>query len=190
MFINIETLRFPIGTFEKPAVINAAILEQWIQDIANFPTQVEAILQPLSSEQLNWKYRPEGWTIKQVVHHCADSHMNSLIRFKLTLTEDAPTIRPYWENRWAELPDSLEEDMEDVLLLLRGLHGKWVKLLRTLTPEQLSLEFIHPEYGKRYTLDENIGVYAWHCRHHFAHIEQALRYKGQFNAVDDKSIVR
>ena len=178
---ELYALRFPVGEFQKPSSIDAATVERWIAEIAAFPQQVAELTSTLSTEQKNWRYRPGGWTIKQVVHHCADSHMNSIIRFKLALTEDTPAIRPYFEDRWAELPDDLSDDLSDVLMLLTGLHRKWVVLLNSLTPEQLKRDFMHPEHGARTELDENIGIYAWHCRHHLAHIRQALEHKGAFN---------
>ena len=134
----------------------------------------------LSTEALQWTYRPKGWTIKQVVHHCSDSHMNSIIRFKLALTEDSPTIRPYYEDRWANLIDGNDDNLEDTLVLLKGLHAKLGKLLRHISDVDMSREFIHPEHGKRFRLDETIGIYAWHCMHHLAHIKQAIAHKGQF----------
>ena len=177
---DLEQLKFPIGVFNAPTTIDHFTIKQWIASIAAFPSRVEALTKNLTVEQKNWKYRPKGWSIKQVVHHCADSHMNSLIRFKLALTEDSPNIRPYWEDRWAELPDSLDDNLDSTLLLLKGLHQKWVFLLKQLSPHELEREFVHPEHGKRFSLKENIGVYAWHCEHHFAHIEQAIRAEGVY----------
>lgn len=174
---NIEQLKYPIGKFVKPDTIDELLIRQWINDIQQFPALLEELTAPLTVAQLNWRYRPEGWTIKQVAHHCADSHINSLIRFKLALTEDAPTIRPYFEGRWATLPDSMDDDLSSTMFLLKGLHQKWVKLLRNLSEEELDKTFVHPEYGKVYTLRENIGIYAWHGNHHLAHIWQALQKK-------------
>ncbi len=173
-------LKFPIGEFEKPDSINNIQISEWITDIERFPSNVEQLTNDLTVEQLSWQYRPEGWTIKQVVHHCADSHMNSLIRFKLALTEDTPTIRRYYEARWANLIDGNDEDLADTLFLLKGLHAKLGKLLRHLSSEDLLKEFVHPEHGKHFRLDETIGVYAWHCNHHLAHIQQAIQHKGKF----------
>lgn len=173
-------LKFPIGEFKKPETINEHHITEWINDVEHFPTNVEQLTNDLSIEQLNWQYRPEGWTIKQVVHHCADSHMNSLIRFKLALTEDTPVIRPYYEARWANLVDGNDDNLNDTLMLLKGLHAKLGKVLRNLSPEDLQKEFVHPEHGKHFRLDETIGVYAWHCNHHLAHIQQAKDYKGNF----------
>ncbi len=174
------SLRFPIGEFRKPKQISTSMIASWITTIEQFPKAVEDITKDLSAEALRWVYRPDGWTIKQVVHHCADSHMNSLIRFKLALTEDTPTIRPYYEDRWATLIDGNDDNLHDTLLLLKGLHAKLGKLLRHISDAELSKEFIHPEHGKHFRLDETIGIYAWHCNHHLAHIKQAISNKGQF----------
>lgn len=176
----LEQLKFPIGLFTPPETIISETINHWITSIEAFPSRVEALILNLNIEQLNWKYRPNGWCIKQVIHHCADSHINSLIRFKLALTEDTPTIRPYWEDRWAALPDSLEDDLSATLLLLKGLHQKWVFLLKQLSSKDLEREFVHPEHGKHFSLKENIGVYAWHCDHHLAHIEQAIKAEGRY----------
>jgi hypothetical protein len=112
-----------------------------------------------------------------VVHHCADSHMNSIIRFKLTLTEDDPEIRPYYEGRWAELVDGKDDDISYSLQLITAVHSKWVKLLKGLKPNDLERNFIHPEHGQAFSIAENIGIYAWHCNHHLTHIELALKSK-------------
>ena len=173
-------LKFPIGEFKAPEIITSNQIETWISDIEGFPKEIESITKNLSDKELNWIYRPDGWNIKQVVHHCADSHMNSIIRFKLALTEDSPTIRPYFEDRWAMLVDNNDNDLSSTLSLLKGLHAKLGKLLRSISENELPREFIHPEYGKRFRLDETIGVYAWHGNHHLAHIKQALKYKGEF----------
>jgi hypothetical protein len=177
---KLHKLKFPIGEFTKPNRISSIDISKWIGDIESFPTKVKQLTKDLTVQQLNWKYRPEGWTIKQVVHHCADSHMNSLIRFKLALTEDTPTIRPYHEDRWANLIDGNDDNLEDTMLLIQGLHAKLGKLLRHLKPADFPKEFVHPEHGKHFRLDETIGVYAWHSNHHLAHIQQAINHKGEF----------
>lgn len=179
--MNIENLKFPIGAYKPTKNPNSTQLKQWISDIENFPTNVHELVKKLNHEELNWKYRPNGWSIKQVIHHCADSHMNSIIRFKLALTEDTPTIRPYFEDKWANLEDSLTTNIDESLLLLQGLHKKWIRLLKSLTDEQLKLQFIHPTGNKKINLAENIGLYAWHCRHHLAHIKNAIESNGKFN---------
>ena len=172
--------RFPIGEFKKPETISQQHLKDWISSIESLPQRIEATTKNLSDEELNYKYRPDGWTIRQVVHHCADSHINSIVRFKLAITEDTPTIRPYFEDRFAKLID-YSEPLDAPISILKGVHNKLGILLKNFSEEDLKREFIHPEYGKRYSVEETIGVYAWHSNHHFAHIEQALENKGKFN---------
>jgi hypothetical protein len=176
-----KDLRFPIGEYHAPIEYSDQLINQWIDDIASFPASVEALVKGLDAVALNWRYRPDGWTIKQVIHHCADSHTNSIIRFKLALTEDRPTIRPYYEDRWAELADGKMDDISVSLQLLHALHQKWVILLRGITSEELLRTFFHPEADQTFTLRETIGSYAWHCNHHLAHVQQALDVKGNFN---------
>lgn len=177
---ELTRLKFPIGPFECPKSIDEATLINWMTSIAQFPYEVRILTDELSQEQKNWKYRPNGWSIKQVVHHCADSHLNSIIRFKLALTEEKPTIRPYFEDRWAELVDSQDDDLFNSIALLTGLHAKWSLLLKNLSPEDLQREFTHPEHGQSFTLAETIGTYAWHCQHHLAHIKQAIAAEGKW----------
>ena len=177
---ELDTLRFPVGHYTAPPQISADALTSWIAEIAAFPSQVREAVAPLSDAQKAWRYRPAGWSILQVVHHCADSHMNSINRFKLALTQDNPTIAPYPEHLYAELHDSLEADLSGVLCLLDGLHYKWVLLLKSLSAEQLKRTYFHPDDNKNVPLEEAIGVYAWHCRHHLAHIRQAVRNEGKF----------
>ncbi|WP_282937875.1 YfiT family bacillithiol transferase [Paenibacillus sp. RC67] len=172
-----ETLRFPIGRFEWNGDITPEQRQLWIEDIERLPTQLREAVSGLSEEQLNESYRPGGWTVRQVVHHVADSHMNSLIRFKLALTEQQPTIKPYDEGAWAELTDSREAPIETSLVLLDQLHERWGHLLRALNPEQWERVFIHPDSGV-VRLDVNLGIYSWHGRHHTAHITQLRRRNG------------
>lgn len=176
---ELNKLKFPIGEFNKPESTTEEIIESWIISIEALPQSIIELTKELNEKELNYKYRPNGWTIKQVVHHCADSHINSLLRFKLTLTEKSPTIRPHFEDRFAELID-YSEPIETSILILKGVHKKLGVLLRNLNQEELQLEFIHPEHGKRFTLEETIGTYAWHSKHHLAHIKQALKAKGRF----------
>ncbi|WP_343535552.1 YfiT family bacillithiol transferase [Pedobacter sp.] len=167
---NLENLKFPIGKFQEPEIITTEHLKNWIEVIRHFPERIKSATAGLNEEQLQKQYRSNGWTIKQVVHHCADSHMNSLIRFKLTLTEDTPTIKPYLENLWAELPDAKDYPIEGSLKIIEGLHEKWTTLLTSLSEQQLERTFIHPESNERISLKKNIGIYVWHCQHHLVHI--------------------
>ncbi len=163
-------LSYPIGQFE---LSNFSDRESNLRTIRALPSKVAAAVEGLSDTQLDTRYRPGGWTVRQTVHHIADSHMNSQIRFKLALTEDdVPTIKPYYEERWAELGDSkLPVDVS--LRLIDGIHTRWVALLGSMSDDDFKREFIHPETG-RWTLDAALALYAWHSLHHTAHIT-ALR---------------
>jgi len=175
-----EDLRYPIGKYSRPTGINTNLVNTWITDIENFPEAAKKEVAGLSENELAWRYRPDGWTIRQVIHHCSDSHINSIVRFKLSLTEDEPTIKPYFEDRWAELTDTTNAPIEWSLLLLEGLHKRWVFLLKNLSEDDLKRVFVHPEHGRRISIGENIALYAWHCNHHLAHIRQAKKFKGEF----------
>ncbi|WP_218096134.1 YfiT family bacillithiol transferase [Paenibacillus solanacearum] len=164
-----DSLRYPIGRFVKPEKLNIAQVQAWIGEIEDLPRQVRDALRTASAAQLDTPYRPGGWTVRQVVHHLADSHMNSVVRFKLALTEEQPTIKPYREEAWAELPDTLHAPVELSLALLDALHARWALLLGALTETELLRTFRHPDSGV-VPLYENIGIYAWHGRHHLAHI--------------------
>ncbi|MEO6820913.1 MAG: YfiT family bacillithiol transferase [Ginsengibacter sp.] len=172
-----EQLKYPIGKFEKPELITRDILSKWILEISDFPARLKNEVTYLTDEQLDTQYRPGGWTIRQVVHHCADSHMTSFTRFKLALTEEKPTIKPFLEDRWAALSDGKTAPIEPSLMVLEGLHNRWVSLLNSLTEEDLHKKFIHPEQGREFILNENIGIYAWHGNHHLAHITQLKKIK-------------
>ena len=164
-----DSLRFPLGPFEAPATIDPEQVAAWIDEIERLPAELRVAVAPLSEPQLDTRYRPGGWTLRQVVHHLADSHLNSIIRFKWALTEERPTIKPYFEDRWAELAD-YQGPVEGSLALLEALHARWVVLLRSLGPDQLRRAFHHPELGADVPLDRNVGLYAWHGRHHLAHV--------------------
>ncbi|MEM9821806.1 MAG: YfiT family bacillithiol transferase [Bacteroidota bacterium] len=165
-----EKLRYPIGRFNVKRPISPEQIVGFIQDIAHLPEQVSSTIDGFSEKQLDTTYRPGGWTVRQVVHHLADSHMNSYIRFKLALTEGQPTIKPYEEGRWAELEDGRQAPVELSLQLLTALHQRWTIFLRSLTAEDFEKSFIHPEHGKAVPLDINVALYSWHGRHHLAQI--------------------
>ncbi len=169
-----EDLRYPIGRFEAPAAIEDDRVRRWIQEIEELPAALRHVVDTLDARQLETPYRPGGWTARQVVHHIADSHLNSIIRFKWALTEDRPTIKPYYEDRWAELADYREVPIEHSLRLIEALHARWAAFLRTLDVEDLDREFVHPESGV-VRLSENVGIYAWHGKHHLEHIRIAAR---------------
>ena len=168
-----ESLKYPIGKPNIPAEISSEVINKWIQIIEDFPNKLEKLVTNLSDEQLDTPYREGGWTIRQVIHHCADSHHNSYTRFKWTLTEDKPLIKAYYEDRWAELID-YKAPIELSINHLKTLHTKWVYFLKKLSEEDLQQIFIHPDGNEEVSLQENIGIYAWHCNHHYAHIEQLL----------------
>lgn len=172
-----DHLKYPIGHFNKPQAITEKVLHQYIESISSFPARLKKEVEHLSDLQLDTPYRVDGWTIRQLVNHCADSHMNSLIRLKLALTEDQPIIKPYYEDRWAELIDSKTICIEPALKMLEGIHERWTMLLNNLSTEQLERVFIHPEHGMAVRIDENISTYAWHCDHHLAHITVLKKMK-------------
>ena len=168
--MELETSRFPIGKFQRPEIYSKEIMDSYIQTIESFPQKLEREVMHLSDEQLDTPYRPDGWTIRQVINHCADSHSNALTRFKLALTEENPTIKPYMEDKWAELADSKNMPIEPALWMLKGIHIRLGILLRSIAEKDLKRTFVHPEHNKTFNLDENMGLYAWHCEHHLAHI--------------------
>lgn len=178
--MTLENLKFPIGHFEMPVEVTSDILNNWIAEIQQLPNELIHVVQNLSKKELKLIYRPNGWNIKQVIHHLSDSHSNALIRFKLALTEENPTIKPYEENLWAELVDGMDDDISYSLLILKGLHHKWHLLLVSMDDNLWERTYFHPESKKSVALKEMIGLYAWHGNHHLAHIKQALQYKGEF----------
>ena len=161
-------LQYPIGTFQFDGEITSSVTNAWINDIENLPVVLREAVKDLDDEQLDTPYRPGGWTVRQVVHHLADSHMNAYTRFKLALTEENPVIKPYEEAKWAELSD-YQLPIEPSLLLLETLHTRWTNVLHKLTSVDLEKTFIHPESGE-VSVGKNIGIYAWHGKHHVAHI--------------------
>lgn len=167
-------LRYPVGKFERPAApLTPEQRSEFIDAIADAPARLAEAIRGLSPAQLDTPYRPGGWTVRQVVHHLPDSHMNSYVRCKLALTEEEPTIKTDEENLWAQLSDSRDTPVEVSLALLEKLHARWVLLLRSLSPAEWSRKFRHPELGPT-SLDQSLALYAWHGRHHVAHIT-ALR---------------
>lgn len=172
-FMEANDLRYPIGKFQFPAEVSPGDRERFIEQIAETPANLRAALENLTPAQLDTPYRPAGWTVRQVVHHVPDSHLNSYIRFRWALTEDDPAIKGYQEALWAELPDARTGPVEMSLALLDALHVRWTALLRSLSPQDLARTFRHPELGSL-PLDKVLALYAWHGRHHVAHVT-ALR---------------
>lgn len=171
-----EDLRFPIGKFDKDFEFSAELKNKFVKDVGELPEKVRAAIENLNDEQLDTPYRPGGWTVRQTVHHIADSHLNALTRFKLALTEDVPTIRPYDEARWAELADS-RLPVEVSINLLENLHHRWTVLLNSMSDEDFSRRLIHPDSGE-WTLGKMLGLYSWHGRHHTAHITRLRQRNG------------
>ena len=172
--VEIEKLKYPVGKFSAPLEYSPGDLEKWIREIESFPSQCRAELKDFSDEMLDTTYRPGGWTARQVIHHIVDSHMNAYIRFKLALTEDHPTIRPYREDLWAQLPDS-KAVPEISLILLESLHTRWSILIRNMGESDFSRNYFHPESKKEYMLNTALALYAWHGRHHLEHIRIVKR---------------
>ena len=164
-----QDLRYPVGQFDMQGTITEGQRRAFISEIAEAPARLRSAIEGLSTEQLDTPYRPDGWTVRQVVHHLPDSHLNSYVRFKLALTEDEPLIRTYDEHRWAQLADGRTAPVEISLPLLESLHRRWVLLLSSLTEADFARSFRHPEWGV-VSLDKAAGLYAWHGRHHVAHI--------------------
>jgi uncharacterized damage-inducible protein DinB len=162
-------LRYPIGPFQDDGPLTDEQRQRLIAQIEAAPAKLRAAVEGLSPQQLETPYRPGGWTVRQVVHHLPDSHLNSYIRFRLALTEDEPAIKPYDEHRWAELDDARHAPIDISLALLQSLHRRWVLLLRSLTARDFARAFLHPELGV-VSLEMNLSLYAWHGRHHVAHI--------------------
>lgn len=163
-------LRYPIGPFAVEDPITPARRDGWINEIAEAPAQLRNAVSGLSDAQFDTPYREGGWTLRQVVHHLPDSHLNAYTRFKLALTEDNPTIRPYDEALWAELPDTAATQIGVSLVMLEALHRRWVILLRAMQEDQWARTFFHPEQNKSLPLDRVLALYAWHGKHHIAQI--------------------
>ena len=165
---ELDDLRYPIGKHNVRAPIDAAAVKAAIRDIREMPDRLAAAVAGLNDKQLDTTYRPGGWTVRQVVHHLPDSHVNAYARLKLALTEDVPVIKPYDEGKWAELADA-RLPVESSLGLVRGLHARWASLLEGLSSADFERELMHPEAGK-FSIAQLTGMYGWHSRHHVAHI--------------------
>src|SRR5919109_4332733 len=169
--------RYPIGKFTWSGSSTPEERSRFIEEIAATPQRMRTAVAGLEPKQLETPYREGGWTVRQVVHHVPDSHLNSYVRFKLALTEDEPTIKPYDEKLWAQLPDSQDTPIETSLALLENLHRRWVIVLRSMKATDFSRKFRHPEHGA-VTLDWAVALYAWHGRHHTAHITSLRQRMG------------
>jgi DinB superfamily len=169
--------RYPIGQFAFDGPLTDEQRKNLIADIEQTPAALRAALKGLSPQQIETPYRDGGWNVRQVVHHVPDSHINAYVRFKLALTEDTPTIKPYMEDRWSNLADVESTPLEVSLSLLDSLHNRWVRLLRSLKSEDWKRTFNHPEMGV-VPLEKSLGLYAWHGRHHIAHISELRKRMG------------
>ncbi len=175
---ELEQLKYPIGKYVIPKPITDQHLQEWISILEYLPSRLEKMVTPLSAVQLNTSYRPQGWSVRQLVHHISDSHHHSYTRFKWGLTEDNPTIKPYFEKEWSKLFDAKMAPIQMSLDHLKAVHAKLVYLLKGLSNEDLQRKFTHPDGNEETTLAENIGRYAWHGSHHFAHIENLIKREG------------
>ena len=170
-------LRYPIGKFAYNGPLTQEQKQRYLNDIEQTPANLRTAVNGLSEKQLDTPYRPDGWTVRQVAHHVPDSHLNAYVRTKLALTEEEPTIKPYAEDRWAQLADTQATPVEVSLALLESLHDRWMHLLRSLQPEEWKRSFRHPELGLM-SLEKNLALYAWHGRHHVAHITSLRERNG------------
>lgn len=174
---DLEKLKYPIGKFTNPKQFTPEYISEKILEISSFPERLKSETIHLSTQQLDTRYRPDGWTVRQVIHHCAESHMNCYIRLKWALTENNPVIKAYDETLWSELPDSLQMPIEPTLTLLEGLHFRLAYIMSHLSQADLDKSFIHPENNSEYSIKQIIGTYAWHGNHHLAQITNLKKEK-------------
>jgi hypothetical protein len=175
--MTLDDFRYPIGPFDGAGPFTLDSRRAAIEQIVHLPSQVRDAVRGLSDAQLDTPYRPEGWTVRQVVHHLADSHMNGFIRVRLALTEDGLVIKPYDENAWAKLSDA-RLPVEHSLTILDGLHVRWAHVYRSMDDAQYARSFIHPEHGRSMTLEWHVHNYGWHSAHHLAHITRLRARQG------------
>lgn len=176
--LTLETLRYPVGKFSFPEQISAEEISSMLKTIEELPAKLRNAVSNMNDDQLNTPYREGGWTLKQVVHHLFDSHANSYMRMKFAMTEDNPTIKPYFEDRWAELEDGKSAPVELGLELLELLHKRWIIFLRSMSEKDLKRTFVHPDNKRSQTIAQTIALYAWHSRHHLAHITELKKRMG------------
>jgi DinB family protein len=173
-----DDLKYPIGKFQWPNSAKDEDRARWVAEIADTPDWLREAIEGLSEEQLDTPYRPEGWTVRQIVHHLADSHVNAYVRIRLALTEDTPTIRPYDQDGWANLSDAKLGPIEPSLVLLEAIHERWVSLVSILDDDDLHRQLVHPESDRKMDIDTVLAMYAWHGRHHVAHITELRQRMG------------
>jgi hypothetical protein len=170
--LELDTLRYPVGRFTFPSEVSASERKEMLAIIEALPAKMRAAVEVLNDKQLDTPYRDGGWTVRQVVHHVFDSHVNAYIRMKLAVTEDTPTIKPYDQDKWSELADARTAPVEVSLSLLEGVHRRWMIFLQSLKVEDYQLCFFHPEQKRKISLDQTLALYSWHSRHHLAHITE------------------
>jgi uncharacterized damage-inducible protein DinB len=175
---NLEHLKYPIGHFSCPEHITALQIKEWIKALETFPKRLEAAVDDLTESQLETPYRQGGWTVRQLIHHIADSHHHSYTRFKWALTEENPIIKAYEEKAWSDLLDARTAPTNVSLYYLNALHLKLVFLLKGLSEEQLKRSYVHPVDNRKVSVGENMGKYAWHGNHHLAHIQNLIKREG------------
>ena len=173
-----EQLKYPIGKFQYPQSIDDVNIPSHIDIIARLPLKLREATVALDDSQLDTPYRPEVWTVRQVVHHLADSHINAYCRFKLAMSEENPVIKPYLEALWAEFEDGKSAPIFHSLNLLDAVHGRWIIFLKSMKKEDYKRTFLHPEYQKTMFLFQTLNMYSWHCEHHLAHITELAKRKG------------
>jgi hypothetical protein len=176
--MDLDKLRYPIGKLDTTQKQNAENRAKWKRIIRKFPKRLKKTIASLNGEQLSIPYRPDGWTVRQVVNHLADSHVNSYIRFRWALTEEAPVIKAYHEQLWAELPDAKYGNVKPSLDILKGVHSRWSRLLDEMSEEDYQRELGHPEWKNNLSLGFMLSLYAWHCEHHLAHITNLIKSEG------------
>lgn len=175
---QIDKLRFPVGEFHYNDPVSDIELKEHFNKLADLADILKKEVSHLSKEQLDTPVRENGWTIRQIVHHFADSHINGYIRAKLVVTEDIPTIKPYDQDKWSELKEVDDSDINDSITIIEGLHKRWVNFLKTLTPEDFEKEYFHPEHGISISLKSSTASYGWHCVHHVAQITNLKKRMG------------
>jgi hypothetical protein len=176
--VDIEQLQYPVGRYKRPDAFTPELQKEWIAVLNALPSWMDACIENMDANQLQVPYRDGGWTSAQVIHHLADSHMNAYIRLKLALTEDNPTIKPYSEKAWAELPDNATVPVNISVTLLHALHRRLVSLLDQLHPADWERTYYHPDHKRNFPVWEVVALYAWHSRHHTAHIKQLRERMG------------
>ena len=166
-----EHLKYPIGKFEYGKIYSFEDSQKHISIIEQFPAELKTLVAELTPSQFDNTYRPNGWTARQIIHHIADSHLNAYIRIKLSLTEEAPVIKPYNQDLWANLPDGKNAPIETSMNIIEAVHQRWTYLLKELPPQDLDRTYIHPEYKREFKLGELLALYAWHGRQHYEHLK-------------------